>query len=321
MYNLGIDLGGTSIKAGVVDKSFKVIATASLPTAMPRPAHEIMDDIAKAGFMAVQNAGISFNDIEYIGIGSPGTVNPQTGILEFSGNLDMHKYPLKDELTHRFNHEVYVENDANCAAFAENLAGAAKGAKNAVAITLGTGVGSGIIIDGKIYSGFNYAGAEFGHTVILHNGRQCNCGRRGCWEVYASANAFVYQTKLAMLDHPESELWELAGRSLDNVDGKTAFAAMQLGDPTGEAVVCEFVSYVACGIVNIINIFQPDIMCIGGGLSNAGEALMTPLRSYIKKERFSKYSEKQTKFLSAILGNEAGIIGAANLYLNGKGVN
>lgn len=309
MYNIGIDLGGTGIKVGVVDENYNIIGRSKAATNMPRPAFEIMDDIAKACFAAVEDAGIEYDQIENIGIGSPGTINSETGILEFSGNLDLHKYPLKNELEHRLKKTVFIENDANAAAFGENLAGAAKGAKNAIAITLGTGVGSGIIIDGKIYSGFNYAGAEFGHTVIVHHGRQCNCGRRGCWEVYASASALIYQTQVAMLDNPTSELWELVDHDLDRVDGKTAFDAMRLGDPTGIEVVHKYVSYVACGIVNAINIFQPDIVCIGGGISKEGENLMTPLRTYIKTERFSKYSDKQTKFVAATLGNDAGIIG------------
>lgn len=320
MYNIGIDLGGTGIKVGVADENYNIIGRSKAETKMPRPAFEIMDDIAKACFAAVEDAGIDYEQVENIGIGSPGTINSETGILEFSGNLDMHKFPLRNELEYRLKKSVYIENDANAAAFGENLAGAAKGAKNAIAITLGTGVGSGIIIDGRIYSGFNYAGAEFGHTVIVHHGRQCNCGRRGCWEVYASASALIYQTQVAMLDNPNSELWEIVDHDLDRVDGKTAFDAMRLGDPTGIEVVHKYVSYVACGIVNAINIFQPDIVCIGGGISKEGENLMTPLRQYIKNERFSKYSEKQTKFVAATLGNDAGIIGAAFLYLNGNRV-
>jgi len=315
MYNIGIDVGGTSIKAGVVNSDFGIIGRAVLPTLMPRAAEEIVDDIAKTAKLAAQDAGISFDKVEHIGIGSPGTIDPAKGILEFSGNLDMHKYPLASEVEKRLSKKVFIENDANAAAFGEAVAGAAKGAKNAVVITLGTGVGSGIIIDGKIYSGFNYAGAEFGHTVIVHNGKQCNCGRKGCWEVYASANALIKQTQVKMIENRNSAMWELVGGDLDAVNGKTAFDGMRMKDTPATEVIYEYISYVACGVVNVINIFQPDIVCIGGGISKEGENLMGPLRNYIHAERFSKYSEKQTKFVTAILGNDAGIIGAASLYM------
>lgn len=315
MYNIGIDVGGTSIKAGVVTYDHEIIGKAVTPTVPSKGSEGIVDDIAAVAIKAVENSGISFDSIDKIGIGSPGTIDPVNGILEFSGNLNMHKYPLAEELSKRLCKKVLIENDANAAAFGEAVAGAAAGAQNAVVITLGTGVGSGIIIDGKIYSGFNYAGAEFGHTVIVHNGKQCNCGRKGCWEVYASANALIKQTQIKMIENRSSAMWELVGGDLDAVNGKTAFDGMRIKDLCATEVVYEYTSYVACGVVNVINIFQPDIVCIGGGISKEGENLMGPLRNYIHAERFSKYSKKQTKLVTAVLGNDAGIIGAAALHL------
>ena len=196
MYNLGIDLGGTGIKTGVVNDAYEIIGRGSAETKIPRPGDEIMDDIAKACRDAVADAGLTMDDIAHIGIGTPGTANSATGILEFAGNLALSNYPMVDALTERLGKKVYIENDANAAAFGEAIAGAAKGVKNAICITLGTGVGAGVIIDGKIFAGANFAGTEIGHTVIMVDGDQCNCGRKGCWEKYASATALISQTRL-----------------------------------------------------------------------------------------------------------------------------
>lgn len=317
MYYLGIDLGGTGIKAGVVNDNYEIIGRSSVATQMPRPADSIMDDIAAACRMAVEDAKISFDEIAEIGIGSPGTINSETGILEFSGNLDMHNYPMREALRERLGYDVHMENDANAAAYGEVVAGAAKGASNVVCITLGTGVGGGIIIDDKIFSGTNYAGAELGHTVIAMDGIPCNCGRSGCWECYASATALISQTKEAMEKNPDSEMWKIAG-SLEKVNGKTAFDGMRAGDKAGIEVVENYIKYIACGVINVINTFQPDIVCIGGGVSKEGDNILKPLCAIIERERFSKYSKKQTEIVAAKLGNDAGIIGAAFLFRNAK---
>ena len=318
MYNLGIDLGGTGIKTGVVDDNYNIIGRGVADTKMPRPADEIMDDIAAACFDAIKDAGLTMDDIDNIGIGTPGTVNAKTGVLEFAGNLGMHNYPMGEALEKRLGKKVILENDANAAAFGELFGGAAKGAKSAVCVTLGTGVGSGIILDGNIFCGSNFAGGEIGHTVIVVDGLPCNCGRCGCWEKYASATALIAQTKEAMENNPESKMWEIAGGSLDNVNGKTAFDALRANDESGKAVVEKYVKYVACGVINIINTFQPDIVCIGGGISKERDTLLEPMRQIVERERFSKYSVKQTELVAAELGNDAGIIGAAYLFRNGN---
>ncbi|MBE6765943.1 MAG: ROK family protein [Ruminococcaceae bacterium] len=318
MYNLGIDLGGTGIKTGVVDDNYNIIGRGVADTKMPRPADEIMDDIAAACFDAIKDAGLTMDDIDNIGIGTPGTVNAKTGVLEFAGNLGMHNYPMGEALEKRLGKKVILENDANAAAFGELFGGAAKGAKSAVCVTLGTGVGSGIILDGNIFCGSNFAGGEIGHTVIVVDGLPCNCGRCGCWEKYASATALIAQTKEAMENNPESKMWEIAGGSLDNVNGKTAFDALRADDESGKAVVEKYVKYVACGVINIINTFQPDIVCIGGGISKERDTLLEPMRQIVERERFSKYSVKQTELVAAELGNDAGIIGAAYLFRNGN---
>ncbi len=315
MYRLGIDLGGTNIVAGVVDENYKIVAKASCKTVVPRPESEICDSMAEVAKKAVAKAKITMEDIDSIGIGVPGAVNPKTGVIEYSANLFFHNWEVVEMMQERLNIKVKIENDANAAALGEYLAGSAKGAKNAVAITLGTGVGGGIIINGKIYSGSNFAGAELGHMVIVKDGKECACGRRGCWETYASATGLINLTKQKILSEKLefSYMLKLCEGDINKVDGRTAFDAMRDGDPTAKAVVDEYISYLSCGLVNIINIFQPDVLCIGGGISNEGENLLGPVRAYIERERYTKHNDKQTIVCTCTLGNDAGIIGAAYL--------
>ena len=314
-YKVGIDLGGTNIVAGVVDNKYNIIAKAECKTAVPRPEAEICDSMAAVVKEALKKAKVKMEDVAHIGIGVPGAVNPETRVVETSPNLFFQNWEIAAMMEERLHKYVKVENDANAAALGEFLAGSAKGSKNAIAITLGTGVGGGIIIDGKIYSGSNYAGAELGHMVIVKEGNQCGCGRKGCWEAYASATALINMTKEAIKNEkPEfSYMLNAVNGDLDQVNGKTAFDAMKDGDATGTEVVNKFVSYLATGIVNVINIFQPDVLCIGGGVSRQGETLLAPLRAIVEQERFTKHNEKQTIICAATLGNDAGIIGAAML--------
>ena len=312
MYRIGIDLGGTNIVAGVVDDEFRIVATAKCKTRIPRPAEEIVVDMARMAKEAVQNAGLTMADIAYVGVGSPGTCNADTGIVEYSNNLQFEKLPLRDMLGGMLDKAVYIENDANAAALGEALAGAAKGAQSCVCITLGTGVGGGIIIDGKIYGGFNFAGAELGHTVIMVDGELCTCGRFGCWEAYASATALINQTRRAMVNHPDSAMWSIA-EDLDKVNGRTAFDGMRAGDAVAAQVVDTYIKYIATGLINVINIFQPEVLCIGGGICKEGDTLLKPLAAHIERDRYSKYSSHQTRLCVATLGNDAGIIGAAFL--------
>ena len=271
--------------------------------------------MAEVALEAIKNANISIDDVESIGIGVPGAVNPETGVIEYSANLFFHNWSIVEMMEERLNTKVKIENDANAAALGEYLAGSAKGAKNAIAITLGTGVGGGIIIDGKIYSGSNFAGAELGHMVIVKGGKECACGRQGCWEAYASATGLINLTKEKILtEKPEfSYMLKLCDDDISNVSGKTAFDAMAAGDPIAKQVVEEYISYLATGVVNIINIFQPDVLCVGGGVSNQGENLLAPLRAIVERERYTKHNDKQTVICRCSLGNDAGIIGAAYL--------
>ena len=314
MYTIGIDLGGTNIVASVVDDDYNIIGTSKTPTNAPRSADEIFDDIADVCEEAVKAAGLTMEDIDSVGMGTPGTVN-QDGIIEFANNLAFNNVPARTMLAKRINkpeEKVFIENDANCAALGEAYAGCGNGAKDFVAVTLGTGVGSGVIIGGKIVNGVNYAGGECGHMVIVVDVEQCSCGRKGCWEAYASATALIRQTKKAMEEYPDSLMHKLA-KEEGKVSGRTAFDAMRLGDIAGIKVVDDYIKYVACGLINIVNALQPEIICIGGGICNEGETLMKPLRRFVQSERYSIHSKIQTKIVKAELGNDAGVIGAALL--------
>ena len=314
MYTIGIDLGGTNIVASVVDDDYNIIGTSKTPTNSPRSADEIFDDIADVCEEAVKTAGLTMEDIDSVGMGTPGTVN-QDGVIEFANNLAFNNVPARTMLAKRINkpeEKVFIENDANCAALGEAYAGCGNGAKDFVAVTLGTGVGSGVIIGGKIVNGVNYAGGECGHMVIVVDGEQCSCGRKGCWEAYASATALIRQTKKAMEEYPDSLMHKLA-KEEGKVSGRTAFDAMRLGDIAGIKVVDDYIKYVACGLINTVNALQPEIICIGGGICNEGETLMKPLRRFVQSERYSIHSKIQTKIVKAELGNDAGVIGAALL--------
>ena len=312
MYRVGIDLGGTNIVAGVVNDRHEIVAFAKCKTACPRPSEEIVADMARMTREAVKKAGITMDEVKGVGVGSPGVCNKDTGVVERAANLGFENLPICAMLSEMLGKKVYIENDANAAALGEFIAGAAKDVESCVCITLGTGVGGGVIIDGKVFAGSNFAGTELGHTVIVVDGEPCSCGRRGCWEAYASATGLIRQTRRAMEEHRDSKMWDIAG-SLDKVDGRTSFEAMRAGDAAGKAVVDRYIYYITVGLINMINIFQPEILCVGGGICKEGETLLAPLRKYIDAEQFSKYSEKKTKLCVAALGNDAGIIGAAGL--------
>lgn len=313
MYNIGIDLGGTNIKVGLVDEDYNIIAKATTKTNLPRPAEEICSSIVETVWEVLNEAKVTIGELNSIGIGTPGTANRNSGVVLYSCNLGFKNTDLRSIIKQKLGKEVYVENDANAAAFGEVLAGAGKGYKDVVVVTLGTGVGGGIIIDGKIYTGFNFCGAELGHTVIQFGGRQCGCGRKGCFEAYSSATALINMTKEGMEAHPESKMWELAG-SLDGVDGKTAFDGWRAGDAAASEVVNMYIEYLGCGLTNIVNTFQPEMLLIGGGICKEGENLTKPLEKILARDSYCIDPERSTKLDIAKLGNDAGIIGAAYLY-------
>lgn len=307
MY-IGIDLGGTNIAAGLVSDKGEILVKGSTPTMNERPIDEIIADMAKLINKLADDYGIAVSDIKGIGIGSPGSVDFKNGEVVYSNNLNMEHCKLADKLSALVNLPVKVDNDANCAAMGEYVV-SGKGSENFMLITLGTGVGSGIIVNGSMLRGFNGAAGEAGHTVIVTDGESCSCGRNGCWEAYASVTALIRQTKAAMEKNPSSLMHEYAKKE-GKVSGKTAFDAAKAGDEAAQAVVNQYAVYVAEGITNMENIFQPEIIAIGGGISREGDYLLNPIREYVSKKGYNKYMTK-TEIVTAKLFNDAGIIGAA----------
>ncbi|MDD3192923.1 MAG: ROK family protein [Oscillospiraceae bacterium] len=312
-YYLGIDLGGTSIKAGVVDGDFRIIGRAKEKTGIPRPAEEIMDAMAQCARKAAEDAGIAWADIRRIGVGVPGTANEETGVVEYANNLPFENVPMRAYLEKKLHKVIDITNDANAAALGEVLAGAAKGAVDAVVVTLGTGVGGGIVIGGKLFTGFHYGAAELGHMGIVLGGRPCTCGRRGCLEAYVSATGLIRSTKEAMDAHPDSRMWEVAAQNGGKVSGRTAFLAAGQGDAAGQAVVDAYIEQLGYGLASIANILAPQVLVIGGGVSNEGENLLRPLVACIRPQLYVRDPEKQARVVLATLGNDAGLIGAAFL--------
>lgn len=314
MYYIGIDLGGTNIAVGIVDESFKIVKKGSTPTLVNRDPELIIADMGKLCLELLAETGIGLEEVVCAGIAAPGSVNPRTGIIEYANNLPFLRFPIADTLRKYLPvRKVYLENDANAAALGEAVGGAAKGKRLSVMITLGTGVGGGVIIDGKIYSGFNYAGAELGHTVIEYNGRQCSCGRKGCFEAYASATALVNITKEKLAACKDTLMWEMCGNDINKADARIAFAAMKKGDRAGKEVVDMYISYLACGITNMINIFQPEVLLIGGGVCNEKDYLLKPLTEIVNADQYTRNQAVKTEIKIAALGNDAGIVGAAAL--------
>ena len=307
MY-IGIDLGGTNIAIGIVDEEGKIIVQGSTPTLSPRRYTEIVKDMVTLCEKLTAEAGISMNDIEAVGIGTPGSVDYEKGSVAYSNNLKFNDAPLRDEFQKYYNIPVVLENDANSAAYGEYIANGGD-AGVFLAITLGTGVGGGIILDKKIFRGANGAGGELGHFTLVHNGALCSCGKKGCWEAYASVTALINQTKVAIEKHPESLMKSLAEEN-GHVSGRTAFDAAKKGDPAAKEVVDKYIEYVADGLVSIVNIFQPDKIVVSGGISKEGDYLLDPVREYVKKYDYNKLF-KRTEIETATLYNDAGIIGAA----------
>lgn len=313
MYRIGVDLGGTNIAAGLVDESYKIVRKKSVPTGADRAPELIVADMAKLCRALCEEAKVELSEVISVGIASPGIANHDTGVVEYANNLPFINFPIASMLSERFEGKpVYIENDANAAALGEAVAGAAKGTRSSVMITLGTGVGGGIIIDGKVYSGFNYAGAELGHIVIEHEGRQCSCGRKGCWEAYSSATALIKMTN-EKLEECRARKRKTIMADAPRISGRTAFDAMRAGDEAGKEVVEMYLSYLGTGLVNIVNIFQPEMISIGGGVSGEGQWLVDALVTKIRAEEYGHGVVPGTKVRIAELGNDAGIVGAAVL--------
>lgn len=304
MY-IGIDLGGTNIAIGLVTKDLKIIDQDSRPTLLPREHDDIVRDMAELCLELLERNSLKVSDIESIGIGSPGAIDSERGIAVFSNNFRWDNYPLPEKLRKYIDVPVAVENDANAAAYGEYLV-SGENSNSFIAITLGTGVGGGIILDKKIYRGFNGAGGEIGHIPLIYGGIPCNCGNIGCWERYASVTALIQQTKAAIEENPTSLM-----AKAEKISGRTAFDAAKAGDAAAQKVVDKYIEYVAAGTTGIINMFQPEIIVIGGGISKEGDYLLNPIREYAKVHTYGSGHLPLTKIKIATLMNDAGIIGAA----------
>lgn len=316
MFYIGTDLGGTGIKAAIVDEDGRILSKKSCPTNAQKGYESVLKSMAKLAFELADEQNVSMDAIAAIGIGCPGTVDAKRGVVGFSNNLNWRDVPVKKIMESLTGRKVYIENDANAAAYGEYINGSLKNSSNGILITLGTGVGAGIVLDGKIFTGSNGLGAEIGHSVIAMDGRPCSCGRRGCFEAYASATALVDFTKNKMERDKESAMWQICQGKIENVNGETVFAAAKLGDKSAAEVIEEYIKGLACGIINVVNVFQPEIICLGGGVSGSADVLIPGIKEIFNREVYSRHEEKQAEIKKAALGNDAGIIGAAFLWKN-----
>ncbi|MGI6563175.1 MAG: ROK family protein [Clostridia bacterium] len=315
MYYLGIDVGGMSVKVGIVDEKGNILLKDKFETGRDRSYEEIIRDIGEFSVKMIEKSGVGMENIKSVGIGIPGTPDCKNGLLVYANNLSFRNAPFRADLKKYFDCPIYIDNDANVAALAEAVAGVCKGVSVSMTITLGTGIGSGLVIDGKIFGGFNYAAPEIGHMVIVQDGYPCTCGRYGCWEAYASATGLIRMTREYAQRFPDSEIHRICGGDLSKVDARTAFKAKRAGDFAAKLVIQDFTKYLATGIVNLINLFQPEVLAVGGGLSHEGDYLMDDVKKIVYSEIYSKDPVPQCRIEYAKMGNDAGIVGAAFLGL------
>jgi glucokinase len=308
--NIGIDVGGTNLKAGLVDEDGKILAECKIPLGRFQGPEAFVKTLAGLVRKTASAAGIAPESIASVGMGIPGAV--ADGEIVYTCNIPMQHVPIRELFQKELDVPVLLGNDADCAAVGEYFCGAGRGTANFIVVTLGTGIGGGLILNGKLYTGMGIAG-EVGHMVVEHGGLSCNCGRRGCWELYASATGLIRMTKEAMERCPDSLLRAEAERS-GTVDGRTPFQAAARNDAAAADVCTRYVGYLAAGITNLINILQPERIALGGGVSGApDELLLLPLRRKVQEECYARHGGKTTRLVKAELGNDAGIIGAAML--------
>lgn len=311
MYYLGIDLGGTNISAGIVNEKGEILTKSTTPTMNGRNSEDILDDMARLCYKLIDDLKLTVDDIESLGVGLPGLMDKKKGILLYANNINFDNVNVVKEMKKRIDLPVYIENDANCAAIGEITCGAAYGDKNVIYVTLGTGVGAGIIINGKVFDGAFGGGGEAGHMVIVAEGELCTCGRKGCWEAYASAHALRREGRIAAAKYPNGKIYELVDGNIKLIDAKTVFDAADLGDEKAIEIIDWYIKYVAIGLVNLVNIFQPEAIVIGGGICAQGDRVIKPVTKIIHERVYG--GKLKTKIAVATLGNDAGIVGAAIL--------
>lgn len=311
MLYIGIDLGGTNISTGIVDENGNILVKASTPTMNGRNSEDILEDMAEISKKLMKELNVTEKDIEAIGVGLPGLIDKKKGVSIYANNLNFNNINIVEEMQKRIDVPCYIENDANCAAIGENVCGVAYGSKNLIYITIGTGLGAGIIINGKVFDGSFGGGGEAGHMVIVAEGEECTCGRKGCWEAYASASALRREGRIAAAKYPNSKIYDLVDGNIKLIDAKTVFDAADLGDEVAIEIIDMYIKYLAVGLVNLVNIFQPEAIIIGGGVCAQGDKLINPLKEILSKRVYG--GQLKTKLCIATLGNDAGIVGAAML--------
>ena len=298
MNRLGIDIGGTSVKLGIVDENYNILEQTAIPTRVERTTEEVVADI-----IAAAKPLIAKYTPATVGVGSPGSVDPYEGVVLRAGNLPFRNVPLLKMMEEGLGLPTYIDNDANCALIAEVAAGVCKGCQDALIVTIGTGIGGAILIGGNIYYGHNYLAGELGHFVIQYGGRLCACGMRGCFEQYASANALVRQAEEAIAAAPDSILAKL---SVNGLEGRTVFAALEQNCPVAEKILENYVNYLAAGLNSLGLIFQPQKIALAGGITRAGDVLMSRLQPLLRP---------RTHVAISALKGDGGILGAAILPL------
>ncbi len=307
MYTIGVDLGGTNIAVGLVDESYKIVARNSAPTNLGRDYDEIIEDMGNLINALIKENGLSLDDIKYVGVGAPGVLDNEKGVVTDNSNIHWVNYPIREKLQRYIDKPVYLGNDANVAAWAEYIGGCGKDTKNFLMLTLGTGVGGGIILNGKLHSGSHNIGAEIGHTTFKAGGNLCGCGNKGCIEAYCSATALIKMAEKDVKKHPESVI-----AKAEKINARVVVDAAREGDKYGVELFDEYTSNLAQVIASMINFLDPDVIALGGGVANAGEFLLEPVRK--KMGRYVTFSQMMdTKVLQAEMGNDAGIIGSALL--------
>jgi glucokinase len=312
MYLAGIDLGGTSIKAGLVDENLSLVCKTSVPTGVGRSYQEIISDMAQAVTSLAGDQGIALDQIKSVGIGIPGVA---TGSGVIVHNLFWFDIPLEAEIKKHIGTPVFIDNDATVAAVYEYHLGALAGCKVGVLLTLGTGLGGGIIINGKPFSGAHGLGSELGHMPIVQNGLQCTCGNKGCLEVYVSAPALIRLGRRCVLERPESMLHHVTGGDYTQVTTKMIIDCAREGDYVSLSILEEYVGNLSMGICTLKNALDPDVIAIGGGVSGAGEFLLNKIISASEGLGIFE-NQKYADIRLAVSGNDAGIIGAAMLGMS-----
>lgn len=311
MHYLGVDIGGTKTAVGLIDDNNQLLDVASVPTDVEGGLSVICKNVANLTDNVLRNQGLSYSDLEYIGVGCPGSIDEDGNVL-YANNLNFLNKPLKEELLKYISLPIYVENDANCAGLGEYYMLKEKNVSNFLMITLGTGIGSASIIDGKMFKGFNNAAPELGHCIIEAGGIQCDCGNKGCWEMYCAGHALVKKARDMARKNPNSMMWDIAKGNIDAIDGRVPFMAASEGDKAAKEAIDDYLYYLKVGITNVINSFQPQILAIGGGISEQGDIIIQTAQEAVYNGSYSK-NVKMTKVVKAVLGNKAGIYGAAYL--------